>query len=315
MPQATSKSKLWPWIVVALTPLFFSSNLIFGRSIVSEVAPFTLAFLRWFACSLILFPIVWRERQAATEFIKDHTWMWLFIGFFGMWVCGAIVYLALQYTTAVNSSLIYTTSPLFIILIQFFWIKRAIKLREILGIIAATLGVAYIVLEGELARIARLELNIGDLLILGCAVAWALYSILQKTESCKSLPMFAMFGLMTMSGTILLAPFALYEFIAGAPMPQSQHAYISIAGIITLSSMVAFSGTLYAIRHLGPEINGMSLYLLPVYGVLLAVVFLGEEYRFYHFIGSILVLGGVMLASIPAKYFSIFTSGNKSTIQ
>jgi drug/metabolite transporter (DMT)-like permease len=62
---------------------------------------------------------------------------------------------------------------------------------------------------------------------------------------------------------------------------------------------LAFTGTQHGIRHLGPQITGFSLYLLPVYGVLLAVIFLGETYQQFHFIGTIFVLGGVILATAP----------------
>lgn len=218
-----------------------------------------------------------------------------------MWVCGAIVYMALQTTTAINSALVYTTSPLFVIVIQFLWMKRTIKLREIIGITAATIGVCFIILKGNLGQLLTLDLNFGDLLMLGCAVSWAFYLILQKSDAVKDVPTFAMLGLMAAAGALLLAPFAAYEFFSGARMPVTQSAWMSISGIIFFSSLLAFSGTQYTIKHLGPAISGMALYLLPIYGVLLAAVMLGEEYHVYHFIGTILVLGGVILATIPKK--------------
>lgn len=285
----------------ALTPFFFSTNLVFGRGIISEVAPFTIAFLRWSACALILLPIMLREKQTVIPFLRHHITHWLTLGFLGMWICGAIVYLALQTTTAINSSLVYTTSPLFVIIIQFFWMKRAIKLREILGITAATIGVCFIILKGDLSQLLALNLNFGDLLMLGCAISWAFYLISQKSDAGKDVPTFAMLGLMATAGALLLAPFAVFEFISGDRMPTTQSAWLSILGIIFFSSLMAFSGTQYTIRHLGPAISGMALYLLPVYGVLLAVIALGEKYHVYHFIGSILVLGGVIVATFPKK--------------
>lgn len=285
----------------ALTPLFFSTNLVFGRGIISEVAPFTIAFLRWGGCALILLPIILRERKTAIPFVKQHFSHWLVLGFFGMWICGAIVYMALQTTSAINASLIYTTSPLFVVVIQFLWMKRVIKPREIVGIAAATIGVCFIILNGDLGQLLELDLNLGDLLMLGCAVSWALYLVLQKTGGGKEVPTFAMLGLIAAAGALLLAPFAAFEFISGARMPVTQSAWLSILGMICFSSLLAYSGTRYTIEHLGPAISGMGLYLLPVYGVLLAVVTLDEKYHVYHFIGTILVLGGVVLATIPKK--------------
>lgn len=300
--ENSSKPAIWPWVVLGLTPLFFSTNIIFGRGVATEVAPFTLAFLRWAICALILSPFVIKAKTTTVPFIKEHTILWFSLGFLGMWICGAIVYLALHYTTAINTALVYTTAPIFTILIQFVWLKRPIKLREVLGICAATMGVAYIVLEGDLKRFLALDFNIGDLLILFCAISWAAYSVLQKTEPCKKLSMLPMLGLTTMSGAILLAPLAAYEFLSGAQMPQTQHAWLSIAGIVGFSSLLAFTGTQHGIRHLGPQATSLSLYLLPVYGVLLAVLLLGETYHQYHAIGTVLVLGGVILASAPTRF-------------
>lgn len=209
--------------------------------------------------------------------------------------------MALQTTTAINSSLVYTTAPLFVIVIQFLWMKRVIKFREIIGITAATIGVCFIILKGDFGQLLALDLNFGDLLMLGCSVSWALYLILQKSDAVKNVPTFAMLGLMSTGGAILLAPFAIFEFMSGDRMPVTQSAWLSISGIIFFSSLLAFSGTQHTIRHLGPAISGMGLYLLPIYGVLLAVITLGEEYHLYHFIGTILVLGGVILATLPKK--------------
>ncbi|WP_162653950.1 DMT family transporter [Lentilitoribacter sp. Alg239-R112] len=301
MSKSLSIANAWPWAVFALTPLFFSTNLIFGRGIIFDVAPFTIAFLRWAGCLIVLLPIIIREKGTVTPFLKHHFSFWLMLGFLGMWICGAIVYMALQTTTAINSALVYTTSPLFVIIIQFLWTKRPIKLQEIIGIVAATIGVCYIVLKGELEQLLALNLNFGDLLILGCAVSWALYLILQKTDAGKDVPSFAMLGLMAAAGTILLAPFAAFELFSGARMPTTQSAWLSIGGIVFFSSLLAFSGTQHTIKHLGPAISSMALYLLPVYGVLLAVIMLDEKYHTYHFIGSVLVLGGVIVATLPKK--------------
>jgi hypothetical protein len=101
--------------VMILTPLFFSSNLIFGRSTIPEVAPFTLAFLRWTAASLALAPFVWLARDHVRTYVSSSPRHWLLLGFLGMWICGAGVYYALQFTTATNGTLIYTTSPLMVI--------------------------------------------------------------------------------------------------------------------------------------------------------------------------------------------------------
>ena len=169
-----------PYLVMLVTPLFFSSNLIFGRLAIPEVAPFTLAFIRWTAAALILAPWVMREWGPARAFVTGHARHWLLLGFLGMWICGGIVYLGLEYTTATNGTLIYTTSPLIILIIERLFFARPITGREILGIIIGFMGVAVIVLRGDPAALLSLRFDTGDLLFVAAAISWAAYSVLLR---------------------------------------------------------------------------------------------------------------------------------------
>ena len=175
-----SLARFIPLIVMLLTPLFFSSNLIFGRSTIPEVAPFTLAFLRWSAAFLLISPFLWRSRARVHSYVTTYPAHWLLLGFLGMWICGAGVYYALQFTTATNGTLIYTTSPLMIIILERLFFGRPTSWREIAGILVGFLGVAIIVLKGDFAGIAQSSFNWGDLMFIAAALSWAGYSVLLK---------------------------------------------------------------------------------------------------------------------------------------
>jgi drug/metabolite transporter (DMT)-like permease len=296
---ANGATRFLPLAVMILTPLFFSSNLIFGRSTIPEVAPFTLAFLRWTAASLALAPFVWLARQRVHAYLRDATAHWLLLGFLGMWICGAGVYYALSFTTATNGTLIYTTSPLMIILLERMFFGRATGWRELAGIAIGFFGVAIIVLRGDLAALAALDLNFGDLVFIAAAFSWALYSVLLKGRRTAGLPVAALFGTITLAGALLLAPFALWEWLSGARMPQTLSAWGGIAGIVVFSSLLAFGGFQYGVARLGASTTGIFMYLLPVYGVGLAVLVLGEPFHMHHAIGILTVLGGLVLATAP----------------
>lgn len=298
-----SLKRFIPLIVMLLTPLFFSSNLIFGRYTIPEVAPFTLAFLRWTSAALLLFPFLWMARGRVRAYIAAFPLHWLTLGFLGMWICGAGVYFALQFTTATNGTLIYTTSPLMIIILERLLFGRPTSPREIAGILVGFLGVAIIVLKGELASLANFSLNPGDLMFIVAALAWAGYSVLLKGRRTAGLPVSALFAVITLSGAILLAPFALWEFVAGARMPVTWSAWGGIAGIVVFSSLLAFSGYQYGVARLGASTASVFMYLLPPYGVGLAVFVLGEPFEPHHAIGILTVLSGLVLATAPRRRF------------
>ncbi|OCW56537.1 DMT family transporter [Hoeflea olei] len=296
-----SPARFIPLIVMLLTPLFFSSNLIFGRTTIPEVAPFTLAFLRWSAAALVLSPFLWPVRARARTYVATYPLHWLTLGFLGMWICGAGVYYALQFTSATNGTLIYTTSPLMVIILERLFFGRATSAREIAGIVVGFLGVAIIVLKGDLGEIGASSFNLGDLMFIGAALAWAGYSVLLKGPRTAGLPVPALFGLVACAGALLLAPFALAELLAGARMPVTAQAWGGIAGIVLFSSLLAFSGYQYGVARLGASTASVFMYLLPPYGVGMAVLLLGEPFRLYHALGILTVLTGLVLATWPKR--------------
>ncbi|GEO83325.1 MULTISPECIES: DMT family transporter [Alphaproteobacteria] len=289
------------WLLYFLAPVFFSSNLIFGRGITGEIAPFTTAFLRWAGSAAIIFPFVYAERKACLAFVRSHTAIWLVLGILGMGICGGFVYWALTLTTASNATLIYTTSSLFIILLQWLFQGRKISAAELLGMIVAFAGVAVIVLKGDWTALLHLRFNIGDFGILAAAIAFALYSLLLRHPAVRAMPPMPLFGLLSLSGTLVLMPPALYEVLTGGLLPDTTSDWTKLLGIILFASLAAFYCFQHAVRVFGPAMAGVTLYLMPPISIVMAVVFLGERFQSYHAAGIVLVMGGLILATAPGR--------------
>ncbi len=289
------------WVLFLLTPIFFSTNLIFGRGITGEIAPFTTAFLRWAGSAAIIFPFVYAERDLCLAFVRANRGLWLVLGFLGMGICGGFVYWALTLTTASNATLIYTTSSLFIILLQWLLHGRRMRQGEFVGMLIAFAGVSVIVLKGDVDALRHFSFNIGDLGILVAAVAFAIYSLLLRHPAAKAMPSLPLFGLLALSGALVLAPPALYEVVNGGLLPDSASDWTKLAGIIAFASLAAFYCFTHTVRAFGPAVAGITLYLMPPMSILMAVVFLGETFERYHAVGIVLVMGGVILATAPRR--------------
>lgn len=300
-PAHAPSPRLFDWVLFLLAPMFFSSNLIFGRGITGEMGPFTTALIRWAGSALIMSPILWRHRQVCLNFVRKHTVLWLVLGILGMGICGGVVYWALTLTTASNATLIYTTSSLFIILFEWLFWGRRISLREIAGMVVAFAGVAAIVLKGDLSAILHLRFNLGDLAILAAAISFAVYSILLRQPGIRAMPPLPLFGLLALSGAIVLVPPGLFEIISGGLLPDTPKDFAMLGGIILFASLAAFYCFQHAVHVFGPGIAGMTLYLMPPMSILMAVVFLGESFERYHGIGVVLVTAGLVLATAPQR--------------
>lgn len=301
-PQAKLESgRHVDWLIFSLVPIFFSSNMIFGRGIIGDVAPYTTAFLRWAGSTAIMLPFIYYDRRASALFVRNHFWLWLLLGGLGMGICGGLVYWSLTYTSAANGTLIYTTSPLFIILFQWMFSGRNISGRELAGMLVAFVGVISIVLRGDPAALLTLSFNIGDLGILVAAISFAIYSILLKNPALQQLSPLALFGIIALSGALVLLPPSIWEVLNGGPVPDSTSDWWKIAGMVIFASLAAFFCFQHVVRVFGPATGGITLYLMPPVSIVMAMVFLGEPFEAYHALGIVLVLGGVVLASLKGK--------------
>lgn len=300
-----SSSRLGTYALLLVMPLFFVSNLIIGRAVTNAVEPATLAFWRWFLASLVLLPFAWR---GLIEHLTAFRNLWrelLWLGVLGMVVCGAGVYLSLRYTTASNAALIYSSSAISIVVLEAIFFREKLSAARLAGTLIGFAGVAVIILHGELSRLITWQFNIGDIGIAICAFAWAIYSLILKRKEIKAIPILPMFAAITLAGSLTLAPFMLYEFVALGAFPRGNEQWIAILALASFPSVVAFGFYQILVKRAGPSLTGMSLYLLPAYGAALAVLTLGEQLYAYHAIGFALVLGGILLATEPFKKRSV----------
>ncbi|WP_417769839.1 DMT family transporter [Stappia sp.] len=287
------------YALLLVTPLFFSSNMVIGRAAAATVEPWTLAFLRWVLAFLILLPFALPGLRKHARDLLRHWDLIGMMGLLGMWFCGAGVYFALNYTTATNGTLIYTSSPILIILLEWLFRGRAVGIREGIGIVLAVLGVLAIVVKGSLTLLLSLQFNAGDVLFAIAALSWAIYSVLLKRSSLNEMPTLTLFAALALGGAITLLPFTIVEIAETGRFPVSADAWLSIFGVALVASVLAFSCFQYGVRIVGPSTAGLFMYLLPPYGVIMAVLFLGEELHGYHFAGFLLIMGGLVLATAP----------------
>lgn len=301
MTDAAGRPSAIDWVLLLSAPVFFSSNLIFGRGITGEIGPFITAFIRWMGATLLILPFVIADWRGLLAFVRHHTLLWLTLGILGMGVCGGFVYWALTLTTASNATLIYTTSSLFIILFQWLFQGRRLVLREVAGMIIAFCGVATIVLKGDVAALMHLTFNIGDLGILLAAIAFAAYSMLLRRPAIRGIAPFSLFALLAAAGAVVLFPPAAIEVLAGAPLPHTGGAWVKLSGIILFASVAAFYSFQHSVMVFGAARAGVTLYLMPPVSIVMAVLFLGERFEAYHAPGILLVTGGVVLATAQPR--------------
>ena len=171
------KNNFLAFSLLFVQPIFMASNLIVARGGVEYVPPILLAFWRWAVVVLILLPFTYSLLMNNFKIIKKEFKKLFFLGAMGCGVCGAFPFLAGETTTVTNMGIIYTSSPIFIILISAIFFNEKINLIKIIGLVSCLIGVFAIIIKGDLNLLINLQFTIGDLWMLAAAIGWALYSI------------------------------------------------------------------------------------------------------------------------------------------
>lgn len=272
-----------------------ASNLVVARGGVEYVPPISLAFWRWTLVFVILLPFTYLSLRKNYKIIKNEFKKLLFLGAMGCGVCGAFPFLAGKTTTVTNMGIIYTSSPIFIILISGFFFHEKINFTKIIGLISCLIGVFAIIIKGDLDLLINLNFTIGDLWMLAAAIGWALYSIYLFHWKSK-LKIFQRFTLIAFFGALSLFPFYIGEELFFERTAFSNEFFMWIIFAAISPGIIAFTLYTVAQKKLGASLTGFTLYVFTIYGAIYGYFLFGEKLENYHLIGTVLVFIGVYLA-------------------
>jgi drug/metabolite transporter (DMT)-like permease len=272
-----------------------ASNLIVARGGVEYVPPISLAFWRWTVVVLLLLPFTYSLLIKNSKIVKKEFKKLFFLGAMGCGVCGAFPFLAGETTTVTNMGIIYTSSPIFIILISALFFNEKINFTKIIGLVSCLIGVFTIIIKGDLDLLLNLNFTIGDLWMLAAAIGWALYSIYLfywKSE----LPIFQRFTLVAFFGTVSLLPFYAIEEIVIERTLFNYQFFLWVLFAAISPGIIAFTLYSMAQKSLGASLTGFTLYIFTIYAAIYGFILFDEQIEIYHLFGTILVFIGVYLA-------------------
>ena len=277
-----------------------ASNLIVARGGVEYVPPISLAFWRWTLVFIILFIFNFYFLKDKLRSIKKEFFKLFFLGAMGCGVCGAFPFLAGKTTTIVNMGIIYTSSPIFIILISSLFFREKINYLKIIGLISCLVGVFIIIIKGDISFLINLKFTMGDLWMLGAAIGWALYSIYLFYWK-SDLAVFPRFTLIAFFGAVSLLPFYILEenYLLKTNFDNNFLFWVSFAAISP--GIIAFSLYTLTQKYLGASTTGFTLYLFTVYGAFYGIFLFQEKLELFHYIGTILVFIGIFLVKKKIK--------------
>lgn len=288
-----------PYLLLILTTLAWGGNSVASRAAVGEVSAMALTCVRWGLVMAVLFAFNWSRIAQGWPSVKAQ-WKSIFLmGASGYTAFNAIYFTAAHYTTAVNLSIIQGAMPVFIMLGAFAVFRTPIRTGQVIGMAVTIAGIAVVASKGELATLAQLRFNAGDLMMLICCALYAAFTLgLRRLRNASGVAFFA--GL-AIAAFVSSLPLLGWEVWSGQVQWPTVKGWILLTYIALIPTALAQISFMRAVALIGPGRAGLFINLVPIFGALLAVVILHEPFGLYHAAALALVLVGIFVAEKSAR--------------
>jgi len=282
------------YALLVLTMALWGGAIVTARGIYDVAPPIALTFWRWLLAMVILLPFVWRKLPSFWADSNRSLAVLLPLSC-AMVVGTTLSVTAVNFTTAINATIINAAQAAITALVAFLVLQERLIARQILGIAVAFTGILIMVFRGDSSLLLGVEVNWGDVLMLGAIVSWAFYAVGLNRE--KHLPSGdVLLFVISVTGTVMLLPLYILETVLWRGFVPSPRALGGVIYLATASTLLAVYFWNVAIRSVGASRAGVFVNLLPVFGAIFAMLFLGEQLYVFHIAGAVLVFSGIVMA-------------------
>jgi drug/metabolite transporter (DMT)-like permease len=285
------------YLMLVLATLFWAGNFIVGKAaFVEDIPPMSLVFFRWLLVWLILLPFTYKEIIKYKEIIFKNLPLLFFLALTSVGLFNSFTYLALVHTQVINASLFNTAIPAMIILLCFIFKIEKTNRFQIMGLILSVLGILSIITKLDFNILLSLNFNKGDIIMIGGVITWGLYSSFLKKKK-FTLPLLTLVHILCTFGLLFILPQFLFEISQGKIIKfdiNLSYILIYLALFPSIGSYYCWAG---AVSIIGANRAGIFLSLIPLFSTILAMFFFNENFYFFHFIGSVLIVLGLILSN------------------
>ena len=296
------ETKIYALMVAAA--FLWSGAFIAGKFTAPYIPSATVTCLRFAIASVMLYFMMKRMqgREPETEytFHKGDMPHFLFTGIVGMVGYHIFFFEALNYTTAINSSIIRAVDPVVTVVLSFVFLKQRVPALRLFGIVLSLAGVVLTITSGDLGSLSELNLNRGDLYMLGAVLSWSAYGVYTKSK-CGHIPPVVLTFYSFLVCTVVLIPFMLFEKPWEFFMDISLSAWLALLFMAVFCSGIAYYIQQISLRVIGPTRSSIFVNLVPVFSFILATLILGETLQPVKLVTTLLIIAGVCICQLSGK--------------
>jgi len=289
------------YLMLVCATLFWAGNFMVGKfAFFTNIPPMSLVFYRWSLVWIILLPFTFSEIIRSKEVILNNLPLLIFLALTSVGLFNSFTYLSLVHTQVINASLFNTAIPAIIILLCFIFKIEKTNKYQIIGLIISILGILTIITKLNLEIIFSLNFNKGDLIMIGGVISWGLYSSFLKIKK-FTLPLLTLVHILCSFGLIFIFPQFIYEFSQGQKIDLNLDIFYILVFLALFPSIGSYYCWAGAVSIIGANRAGIFLSLIPLFSTIMAIYFYNEQFKFFHLIGAILIILGLILSNKEIK--------------
>jgi drug/metabolite transporter (DMT)-like permease len=281
---------------------FWGGTFVAGRFLAGNAHPVSASFFRFTIASLCLLLAIWKIEGRLPKLNFKQALAVTALGLTGVFAYNLFFFNGLTLIEASRASLIIALNPVAITLCSALIYRETLPLSRLIGIPLSVVGALVVITRGQPLQIFSGGIGRGELLIFGCVLSWTCYSIIGKTAMRGLTPLAAVCW-SSIAGTLLLLIPALQYGSLPEALSFSLTVWCSIGYLGLFGTVVGFLWYFEGIQSIGPSRAAVFINFVPVNGVLLATLLLGEPLDISLLGGGLLVVCGAYLANAPKPLF------------
>ncbi len=283
-----------PYLLLTLAPLSWGGNAVAGRLAADNWLPFTFTSIRWAFVVLLLVPFVYKQVWQERRVLLSSALVLFALGGLGLGMFNMGMYLALNYTSALNVSVEQAAMPMTILFFNYILLRQRVLWQQIVGLCFAVLGVILTATRGDPLALLQSGINRGDAIMIGSCLLYSAYSVGLRWKPAISWHSF-IFAL-SVSAFLVSIPFSFFETSRYGFPPVGGSDIAILIYVVLFPSILAQLCFARGVELIGANRAGQFINLVPIFGALLAVLILSEAFHWYHAAGLLAVFGGIALA-------------------
>ena len=253
--------------------------------------PYTFVFLRFLTASLTMMLILVITGKASFNFNKKR--LVIFLGVVNG-VAYMLEYVGMASTTASKSSLFINLSAVWVALLCPLLLRERLGGKKAVGVGVSMAGVVLMTTNLNIATLTQGAI-IGDVLVVGAGVAWAIFMVYNKPMANSSKSLVLPMTLLLVFTLLPLLPTGLLSAGSFASLPLE--AWLVILYTAVLCWILPYYLWLKGLQHLSPVTSAIVLLTEIVVAVAISTIFLGEVFTAISALGAILIVIAILLVS------------------